>query len=120
MEAGTTSFSIPTATIRDSGNVPTTNSTSRSSIIGKGNTRQVEIDGSTRVQYVEYRHGVWKNAMMTEDGAPHDWMPCSELRRRRDIVPRVPLEMRWYLTRLGILDDAGVNKLRPLTAWWIG
>lgn len=85
----------------------------------KGGTRQTEIDGSPRVQYVEYGHGPWKNSLMTEDGTPLEWLFSSELRERPDLVPRVPLEMRWYLKRLGILDDQGVNKLRPLTARWI-
>ncbi|MCZ7862724.1 hypothetical protein O9X98_15220 [Agrobacterium salinitolerans] len=86
----------------------------------KGNTRDYVPDGSARIQYVEFGHGVWKTALMTEDGKPAEWMWYGELRKRKDLVPRVPLEMRWYLTRLGILDDAGVNKLRPLTAKWIG
>lgn len=86
----------------------------------KGNGRDADIDGSPRVQYVGYGHGPWKNSMMTEDGAPVEWMVPSVLKKRPDIVPRVPLEMRWYLTRLGVLDDSGVNKLRPVTARWIG
>ena len=85
----------------------------------KGGSRDVEPDGSYKVQYVGYGHGAWKNTLMTENGEPFDWMSFTQLRKRPDIVPRVPLEMRSYLTRVGILDDSGVNRLRPLTARWI-
>ncbi|MCV9964366.1 hypothetical protein OIU34_20985 [Pararhizobium sp. BT-229] len=86
----------------------------------KGGSRSIEPDGSARVQYVEYGHGPWKTSLMTLEGEPRDWMSFWRLRQRPDLVPRVPMEMRWYLKKLGILDDAGVNKLRPLTARWIG
>lgn len=82
-----------------------------------GNTRNVDIDGSPRIQYVAFGHGPWKNALMTEDGKPHDWVSFAS--RRADLLPRVPLEMRRYLTKLGVLNDIGVNRLRPLTARWI-
>jgi hypothetical protein len=34
------------------------------------------------------------------------------------MLPAPPLQMRWYLTEMGILDHAGVNRLRPMTAWY--
>lgn len=34
-------------------------------------------------------------------------------------VPDIPSELRWWLPNLGILDEKGVNKLRPCIAqWW--
>jgi hypothetical protein len=56
---------------------------------------------------------------MTLDGEAREWINFRELRKRPDLVPRVPMELRWYLKKLGVLDDAGINKLRPLTARWI-
>lgn len=85
----------------------------------KGGSRDTEPDGSARVQYVDYGHTPWKNSLMTLDGEAREWINFRELRKRPDLVPRVPMEMRWYLKKLGILDDAGINKLRPLTARWI-
>ncbi|MBY3155264.1 hypothetical protein HFO56_23360 [Rhizobium laguerreae] len=84
----------------------------------KGGSRDTEPDGSSRVHYVEYGHGPWKSSLMTLDGEARDWTGFREVRKSQ-LVPRVPMEMRWYLTKLGVLDDAGINKLRPLTARWI-
>nr|WP_250808555.1 hypothetical protein [Neorhizobium tomejilense] len=84
-----------------------------------GGSRDAEIDNGAHVKYVGFGHGAWKTSLMTEEGRPHEWLPFHELRKRLDIVPRVPLEMRWFLSRLGILDDNGINKLRPLVARWI-
>jgi hypothetical protein len=86
----------------------------------KGGSRSEEPDGSARVKYVDYGHGPWKSALMSTVGEPRDWVHFRELRERPDLVPRVPMEMRWYLKRLGLLDDTGVNRLRPLTGRWIG
>lgn len=86
----------------------------------KGSTRDYDPDGSPSVNYVGYGHAQWNTALMTLAGKPVDWPGPAAARKRDDLVPRVPLEMRWYLTRLGILDESGVNKLRPLTARWIG
>jgi hypothetical protein len=85
----------------------------------KGGSRDAEPDGSARVQYVDYGHGPWRNSLMTLDGEAREWINFRELRKRPDLVPRVPMELRWYLKKLGVLDDAGINKLRPLTARWI-
>jgi hypothetical protein len=85
----------------------------------KNGSRSGETDNSTHVHYVRYGHGPWRTALMTTDGRPFDWVPPHELDDRPDVVPRVPLEIRWYLSKLGILDDAGINRLRPLTARWI-
>jgi hypothetical protein len=84
-----------------------------------GSDRFAEIDNEPQVRYVAYGHGVWKSAVMTEDGSPVWWSGFADLQDRPEIVPRVPLEIRWYLTRLGILDDVGVNTLRPIVARWV-
>jgi hypothetical protein len=70
------------------------------------------------VKYVDFGHGPWKNTLMLDDGTPHDWIWYGALRKRPDLLPAVPLEIRWYLTRMGILDSSGVNQLRPLIAHW--
>ncbi|QSY98629.1 hypothetical protein J2J97_32515 (plasmid) [Rhizobium bangladeshense] len=61
------------------------------------------------------------NYLMDKDGNPLEW----ESFHRLDYTypegwyPAVPSEIRWYLKKLGIMDDAGVNKLRPIVAqWW--
>lgn len=84
----------------------------------KGGKRDVETSSEMNVKYVSFGHGPFRNDLMTEDGQPTDWIPFPQLVGRDDIVPRVPLAMRWYLNRLGVLDHAGVNRLRPVIARW--
>ncbi len=62
----------------------------------------------------------WTNDLMLADGTPVPWTYPGEVEERPDWLPSVPSEIRWYLTALGILDDAGVNGLRPMLAqWWV-
>jgi hypothetical protein len=71
------------------------------------------------VKYVAYGHYPYTNYVMTIDGKPHEWLPFWEMRERPNLVPNIPSEIRWYMKELGILDEAGVNQLRPLIAqWW--
>ncbi|QIG69138.1 hypothetical protein EVB78_104 [Rhizobium phage RHph_N1_15] len=61
------------------------------------------------------------NYLMDRDGQPLEWEMFSRLDRTYPDgwFPAVPTEIRWYLKKLGIMDDAGVNKLRPIVAqWW--
>lgn len=65
--------------------------------------------------------------VMEPDGTPIDFsqyaFPVTEeekrLKERTEVVPQIPSEIRWYLKKLGIMDDAGINGLRPVVAhWW--
>jgi len=71
------------------------------------------------VRYVTLGHGSWANSLMLEDGTPVEWPGFHRLTKTPGLVPRVPLEIRWYLKKLGIMDDAGINSLRPLVARWL-
>jgi len=64
--------------------------------------------------------------VMTKDGTPVDGehivnftfedVPLTD---EHEIVGAVPGEIRWYMTKHGILTNEGVNELRPVLAqWW--
>lgn len=61
---------------------------------------------------------------MTKDGTPVEGEPMvsfedNPLSEDDDIVGAVPGEIRWYMTKHGILTNEGVNELRPVLAqWW--
>lgn len=70
-------------------------------------------------KYLPYGFYPYANFLMLEDGTPVEWKPYWELEKRDDIFPAVPSEIRWWTKNLGIFDDAGVNKLRPVIAqYW--
>lgn len=70
-------------------------------------------------KYVRFGHYPWQNSITDTDGNPIEWTHYSLLEKRDDWIPAVPSEIRWYLTQHSILDNAGVNELRPLIAqWW--
>ena len=79
-----------------------------------------------RIRYLNEGFGLWSYFIMEPDGKPvrmDDYrFPISpqEQKWARDVkvVPQVPSEIRWYLKKLGIMDDAGINKLRPVIAFW--
>ena len=71
------------------------------------------------VKYLGYGPYPFTNYLMLEDGSPVPWDYYWEVERHPEWLPAVPSEIRWYLTRHGVLDNAGVNKLRPLIAqYW--
>ena len=72
------------------------------------------------VLYLPYGPYPWGNCLMdATTGEPVEWVPFTEVEKHPEWVPGVPAEIRWYLNHLGILDDSGVNKLRPCIAqWW--
>lgn len=71
------------------------------------------------IKYVAYGHYPWTNFLMDRVGNPVPWEPFYELQQKPEIVPQVPYEIRWYLKKMEILDDTGVNELRPVVAqWW--
>ncbi|MBO6507374.1 MAG: hypothetical protein JJ979_02625 [Roseibium sp.] len=86
----------------------------------EGTDRSEHSDPRQFVNYVDYGHYPFTNSLMTEDGTPHEWLPFWELRERPDLLPAVPSEIRWYLKKLNVMDDAGVNQLRPVVAQWWG
>lgn len=69
--------------------------------------------------YTGYGHYPWTNNLMLPDGAPTSWDHFSSVERHPEWLPAVPSEIRWYLSKLGILTNKGVNDLRPVIAqWW--
>lgn len=71
------------------------------------------------IKYLPYGHYPWANYLMLADGTPQEWLSFVELRKRPDLLPAVPSEIRWYLNELKVMDDKGVNLLRPVIAqWW--
>jgi hypothetical protein len=69
--------------------------------------------------YLEYNPYPWTNYLMNPDGQPIPWRPYWELEKDRAALPAIPSEIRWYLTKHGILDQVGVNALRPFMAqYW--
>ena len=70
--------------------------------------------------WTAFGHYPWNNDRMLADGTPAPWEPFGHLTGADEQFPAVPSEIRWYLGALGILDEAGINALRPLLAqWWI-
>lgn len=54
-------------------------------------------------------------------GEPLEWDSFHRLDKTypNGWAPGVPSELRWWVKKLGILDDAGVNELRPMLAqYW--
>lgn len=63
----------------------------------------------------------YSNYLMDKDGKPLEWVMFSALDREYPDgwYPAVASEIRWYLRKLNTLDDAGINRLRPMIAqWW--
>lgn len=59
--------------------------------------------------------------MMTKDGTPieNDFIDDEPLKEKHCEVGAIPGEIRWYMTKHGILTNEGVNELRPVLAqWW--
>lgn len=70
------------------------------------------------VKQLPWGHDPFANYLMLADGTPVPWTYYRDVVERDDVLPAVPSEYRFWLPRLGILDDAGVNHLRPLIAQW--
>lgn len=80
-----------------------------------------EYSGEPRdfTTYTKFGHYPWTNELMDENGNPVPWEHFTLLKRRSDWYAAVPSEIRWYLTQFGIMDQKGVNLLRPVIAqWW--
>jgi hypothetical protein len=78
-------------------------------------------DSSDFTRYI--RHGVYPydKFLVDKDGTPlcyEDY--CLDYQDAESgIRGAIPHEIRWYLTKFGFLDDAGVDELRPVVAqWW--
>ncbi|NIH77378.1 hypothetical protein FHV99_004630 [Ochrobactrum sp. P20RRXII] len=87
----------------------------------RGDDVSRDADPETRdfVKYIPYNPCPYGNNLMNEAGGHEDWQMFTELRKRPDLVPAVHSSIRWYLTKLGVMDNEGVNQLRPVIAqWW--
>jgi hypothetical protein len=84
-----------------------------------GSDPEANGDMSTDIRFVAYGHYPWTNFIMQRDGTPVAWDGPMMLKWRPELVPAVPTEIRWWTKELGILDNTGVNSLRPIVAkWW--
>lgn len=71
------------------------------------------------VRFVGYGFYPWTNDLMLPDGSHTPWQVFHEVEEHPEWLPAVPKEIRWYLPKLGVLDDLGVNQLKPMIAqWW--
>lgn len=66
--------------------------------------------------YTGYNPYPFSSHLMLEDGTPQSWDHYHLIEKRPDLLPAVPSEIRWYLKELKVLDDAGINQLRPCIA----
>lgn len=85
----------------------------------EGTKRGDQQDPRDFVKYIEYGHYPWTNSLMLADGSKVDWDHYTVVEEHPEWLPAVPEEIRWYLKKLNVLDDTGVNELRPILAqWW--
>lgn len=82
--------------------------------------RSARADPRDFAVYTDYGHCPWHNDLMLADGTPFRWDHHTIVEQHPEWLPAIPSEIRWYLTTLGVLDDAGINELRPLIAQWWG
>ncbi len=69
------------------------------------------------------RHGVfpYDKFLVDKNGSPLSYQEnCLDYEDEESgIRGAIPQEIRWYLTKFGFLNDAGVDELRPVVAqWW--
>lgn len=84
-----------------------------------GTRRSDPYETMETIKVLPYGHDPFTTYLMRADGTPEEWRFHKDLEGRDDLLPAVPSEYRFYLPRLGILDDCGVNELRPyLAQWW--
>ncbi|QIG65974.1 hypothetical protein phiOC_p332 [Ochrobactrum phage vB_OspM_OC] len=84
-----------------------------------GGSKNADPDPRDFVIYVDYGHYPYTNSIMNKDGTPREWDHFVHLKNDDTWVPAVPYEIRWYLTKMRLLDDAAINELRPMIAqWW--
>lgn len=79
------------------------------------------IDNGPRdfTKYVSFGHYPWTNSIMDLSGNPLPWNDNYCNLNTIEWLPDIPSEIRWYLTQYGVLDQKGVNMLRPIVAqWW--
>jgi hypothetical protein len=81
-----------------------------------------DCDPRDFVTFTKFGHCPFSNFLMDpRTGDPLEWDIFSRLDKTypNGWAPAVPSEIRWWTKKLGIFDDAGVNKLRPLIAqYW--
>lgn len=71
------------------------------------------------VTYLPYNPYPFTNHLMLTDGSPQPWEHYTEVEKHPEWLPAVASELRWYLPKLGVLDEKGVLELRPVIAqWW--
>lgn len=74
------------------------------------------------IVWPKFGHYPYSNYIMDANtGEPLEWDLFSRLDETypQGWAPDVPSEIRWYLPKLGLLDEKGVNQLRPIVAqWW--
>ena len=83
-------------------------------------TSEADAEARDITTWTPFGHHPWTNDRMLEDGSPVTWEPYEDLHAEPGRFPAVPSEIRWYLGALGILDEPGINALRPLLAQWWG
>lgn len=84
-----------------------------------GTARHQIADPRNISEFVGYGFHPWTNYMMNLNGAPYPMYTTHTFIEESNAVPFVPLEIRWYLKKLNILNDTGINCLRPLISqWW--
>lgn len=83
-----------------------------------------DVDFHESPNFTKYiRHGVYPydKFLVDKDGQPLSYDDyCMDYQNPESgIRGAIPHEIRWYLTKFGFLDNAGVNELRPVIAqWW--
>lgn len=71
------------------------------------------------IEELPYGHDSYESYLMRKDGTPVEWHTNKDPEHRGGIVPAVPKEYHFYMKKLGILNEAGINELRPYIAqWW--
>jgi len=84
--------------------------------------KAIDVDDSA--DFTKYvRHGVYPydKFLVDKNGQPLSYEEhCMDYQcPESGIRGAIPQEIRWYLTKYGFLDDAGVDELRPIIAqWW--
>lgn len=80
-------------------------------------------DGSPRAftNYQRYGFYPYSQYVMTKDGQPVEdhYIIDGPLKEEHAEIGAIPGEIRWLMTKHGILTNEGVNELRPVIAqWW--
>lgn len=82
--------------------------------------RGAQDDPVGYVAYLPYNPYPFANDLMLADGTRQPWDHFTRVEQHPEWLPAVPGELRWYLPKLGVLDEKGVLELRPILAQWWG